>query len=70
MTRSRLWIWLFGSQGHEPTIKPPTYRFTGHNEGLAVRTRKRREAADAIRARANRVDSGARVGDVLRMVKK
>lgn len=51
-------------------IRPPTYRFTGADEALALRTRKRRDAADAIRARAHKVETGAKVADVLRLVKK
>ncbi len=39
-------------------IKPPVYRFRGYDEALAVRTRKRREAADAIHTRAHKVESG------------
>lgn len=41
-----------------------------HNEGLAARTRLRRTAADAIRQRAAKVESGTPVSDVLRMVKR
>lgn len=51
-------------------IRPPVYRFTGSDEALAVRTRKRREAADAIRVRAAKVETGAKVSDVLKLVKK
>ncbi len=51
-------------------IKPPTYRFKGADEALAQRTRARRAAADAIHARAHKVETGAKVGDVLRMIKK
>lgn len=66
--------WLFGHTDTlvktEPEIRPPVYRFTGSDEALAVRTRARRTASDAMRARAARVDGGAKVGDVLRMVRK
>lgn len=51
-------------------IKPPRYSFTGSDEQLAARTRIRRDAADAIRSRAAKVESGAKVGDILRIVKK
>lgn len=51
-------------------IKPPVYRFTGSDEALAARTRKRREIADAIRHRAGQVESGAKSADVLRLIRK
>ncbi len=40
-----------------------------HDEALALRTRRRRDAADAIRARASSVESGASVGVLLRRAK-
>jgi hypothetical protein len=70
----RLIEWLFGRREQEPIapieIKPPVYRFTGSDESLAARTRQRREASDAMRARAARVDSGDKVGTILKMVRK
>jgi hypothetical protein len=65
--------WLFGRRQETTVpieIKPPVYRFTGFDESLASRTRQRREASDAMRARAARVDSGDKVGTILKMVKK
>lgn len=69
--------WLFGSRSQpEPdpvlAIKPIQFgnRFGGTDETLANRTRQRREASDAMRARAARVDSGDKVGTILKMVKK
>jgi hypothetical protein len=50
-------------------IKPASYRFTGTDEAVRERTAKRRRAAAGIRTRAARVDAGAPVSDVLRMVK-
>jgi len=40
-----------------------------HDEALEGRARRRREAADAIRARASSVESGASVGVLLRRAK-
>jgi hypothetical protein len=51
-------------------LKPPVYRYDTADEALAVRTRKRREAADAIHTRAHKVESGTKVTDVLKLVKK
>jgi len=50
-------------------IVPPRQVFAGQDDALRVRTEARRKAADAIRARAAHVESGARVSDVLRRVK-
>lgn len=50
-------------------ISKPRYRYLNADEGLRERTAKRRQAADAIRKRAAKVDSGNPVFDVLRMVK-
>ncbi len=50
-------------------IKPPRILFTGCDEGLRERTEKRRQAAERIRQRAQRVESGSPVSDILRMVK-
>ncbi len=69
--------WLFGRPSHqepEPAlrIKPIQWgnRFSGTDEALGNRTRKRREASDAMRTRAARVDSGAKVATILKMVRK
>lgn len=51
-------------------IKPPVQKFTGHDEGLARLTRQRREAADKIRIRAAHVETGSKVADVLRIVRR
>lgn len=50
-------------------LGPQHYRFTGHDEALRLRTEARRKAAAGIRTRANLVESGAPVSDVLRRVK-
>lgn len=50
-------------------IKPPVYRWLKADEDLALRTQRRRDAADAIRARASSVESGASVGVLLRRAK-
>jgi hypothetical protein len=44
-------------------------RFDGFDPALRERSAQRRQAADGIRARAARVESGSRVADVLRRVK-
>lgn len=51
-------------------IKPPRPVFEGSDEGLRQRTEKRRQAANGIRGRAARVESGSPVSDVLRLVKR
>ena len=50
--------------------KRPVPRFEGHDEALRLRTEARRKAADGIRRRAASVESGAKVSDVLRVVKR
>jgi hypothetical protein len=54
----------------DPVIPRYTYRYDKADEALAARTRKRREAADAIHTRAHKVESGTKVADVLKLVKK
>lgn len=51
-------------------IKPPSYRWTASDESLRNRTAQRRKAADGIRTRAAKVETGASVSDVLRMIKR
>jgi hypothetical protein len=51
------------------SIKPPTYIFTGHDDALRQRTEARRKAAEGLRTRANHVDSGEAVSNILRRVK-
>lgn len=51
-------------------IKPPTQIYATADESLRERTVKRRQAAERIRQRAQRVDSGAPVSEVLTMVRK
>ncbi len=50
-------------------IKPPRILFTGCDEALRERTAQRRLAAERIRQRAQRVESGSPVSEILRMVK-
>lgn len=50
-------------------IKPPRIVHRNFDESLRERTAAKRQAADKIRARANHVESGSPVADVLRMVK-
>ena len=38
-------------------IRPPVYRFTGHDEGLEQRTRKIREQAERVRQTALHMDT-------------
>jgi hypothetical protein len=54
----------------DPVVPRYTYRYKLADEALAARTRKRREAADAIHTRAHKVESGTKVADVLKLVKK
>lgn len=51
-------------------IKPVDQRFVGSDEALQARTLLKRKAADTIRRRAAKVESGSTVADVLRMVRK
>ena len=50
-------------------LAPPIQKFTGFDPALRERTAARRQAADKIRVRAAHVETGARVADVLRLVK-
>lgn len=58
-----------GAELAQLLIKSPVVRFTGHDEALQQRTRRRRDAANQIRERAAQVESGVPVSDVLRRVK-
>jgi len=62
-----LWV-RWHRDWHDPAleIKPPTYRYFEADEALAARTTRRREAATSIRARAQRVESGTQVYEVLK----
>jgi len=51
-------------------IVPPRIRYEGADEQLAAKTLRRREAAEAIRRRADAVASGAAVYKVLTMAKR
>lgn len=50
-------------------IKPPVQTYDGHNDALRILTKARRDAADRMRARAAKVESGSKTSDILRMVK-
>ncbi len=50
-------------------IRPPKYRFEGMDEALRARTEQRRRAAEGIRGRAARLESGSRVGEVMRLMR-
>ena len=54
---------------HALQIRPPVQSFEGFDPDVREATNKRRAAADAIRTRAAHVETGARVADVLRIVK-
>jgi len=45
-------------------------RFEGHDDALRIRTERRREAANKMRTRAAKVESGEPVSDLLAMVKR
>ena len=49
-------------------IRPPMRRFAGFDPALREMTNKRRAAAEAIRARAAHVETGARVASILKLV--
>lgn len=46
-----------------------SYRFEGHDDSLRVKTEAKRQAADRMRTRAARVETGSKVSEILRMVK-
>lgn len=62
--------WLIDCYLDDP-MRPsaPIQKFTGFDPALRDRTATRRQAADKIRTRAAHVETGARVADVLRLVK-
>ena len=68
-----IWLrcrWLARATAHvESLIRPPVTKFETADDQLRVVTEQRRKAADSLRARAAHVDSGAKVSDVLRIVK-
>jgi hypothetical protein len=51
-------------------IVPPVQKYAGVDEALAQRAKRRRDAADAIRRRAEAVASGSSVNTVIPMVKR
>lgn len=65
--------WLLdhvGVEGDDVPLAEPERRFTGFVPALREQTAKRRAAADSIRRRAARVEAGAPVADVLKLVRK
>lgn len=62
--------WQRNRPDHALTIQPLQIRYRGHDEALQQRTQKRRDAADHIRARAAKVETGESVASVLRVVGK
>ncbi len=54
----------------EVAIAAPVQKFTGHDELLAQRTTRKRAAAQDIRKRAARVESGGASGDGFRVVQR
>jgi len=71
-----MWPWLRrllrDDQQSDPALRivPPVYHYRGHDEGLERRTRERRKAAEVMHARGHAVESGAKVGAVLKMARK
>jgi hypothetical protein len=62
--------WMRRAAAHaDCLISAPVRKFDASDEGLRARTLKRRKAADDIRKRAAKVETGAPVSDVLRAVK-
>lgn len=65
--------WLKWTRGEDAKIdtliKPPVYRFTGHDESLQVASMARREQADKIRRSANTLDTRDDARSKLRMVR-
>jgi hypothetical protein len=51
-------------------IKPPVPKYAGADEALSARTAARRAAAASLRQRAVAVESGVRVGQVLKMTRR
>lgn len=53
-------MWLFRRRRDrliDTLIRPPVYRFTGHDEGLEQQARERRKHADRVRLDANRIET-------------
>ncbi len=68
----RLFGWFRPVVSTEPTIAPlnaKQYRFTGHDEQLAVRSRARRELAEEIRRNARWIETCDDSRSKLRSVK-
>ena len=67
-------MWLFGWHKGDALIDTlivaPVQKYAGADEGLAQKTRRRREAAEVIRQRASAVETGAAVSKVLTMAKR
>lgn len=51
-------------------IRPPVVKYTGTDEGLAVKAAQRRTAADSIRRRAVAAAAGESVRKLLTMAKR
>lgn len=62
--------WHKGDALIDTLIVAPVQKYAGVDETLAARTRKRREAAETIRRRADAVETGAAVSKVLMMAKR
>lgn len=62
--------WLLDRYMDDPLMpSAPIQKFTGFDPALRERTAMRRLAAEKIRMKAAHVETGARVADVLRLVK-
>ena len=62
--------WHKGDALIDRLIVPPVLRYAGADEGLAEKTKQRREAAESIRQRAAAVETGAAVSKVLTMARR
>jgi len=71
--RARVRRWLAPDVGDpviDTLIVPPVLKYAGADEALRHRTQQRRAAAEAIRRRADAVESGVAVSKVLTMAKR
>lgn len=72
LRRGRLVAVPLAGQGRaddEIAARGYSYRFAGHDDSLRVKTEAKRQAADRMRTRAARVETGSKVSEILRMVK-
>jgi hypothetical protein len=69
----KIWHWLTHGEGDpliDSLIVPPVQKYAGTDESLALKAKRRREAAEVIRRRAEAVASGSPVTPVWTMARR